>query len=127
MQRKEQLMNDLRSFRDQHQDEGYNTKTDWSTELFVSKPLIDDYKADFNSIIKVTHSEKIGQLQNELTRYRFDSILHVDKKQQNSNRTKTYHQTGKQVLDQTPTTELPVVQGSETAYILYTSGTTGYP
>ncbi len=125
LDRKDRMTGELLAFKRQHGPEKYTTKTDWSAELFVSREMIEDYRADFSCIAAVEHSEKYGKLQNELSLYRFDSLLHIDKTRPNMGRRKRFSISGKQQLNQTDT--LPEVNGDETAYLIYTSGTTGYP
>ncbi|MEW9698048.1 amino acid adenylation domain-containing protein [Paenibacillus sp. SI8] len=57
----------------------HRTKTDWSNELFLSERYWSDLAADFNCIQSIQVSKKIHTIENELTTYRYDTILEINK------------------------------------------------
>ncbi len=127
LEKKPQMIADLKRFKAKHSRDQYKTKTDWSTELFVSRQLLEDLQADFANISRVDHSEKIAAIENELTRYRFDSILHIDKTCSNGIKLKSKHQFGLSAVGTNKDIDLPSIQENDIAYLIYTSGTTGFP
>ncbi|MCP4214677.1 MAG: AMP-binding protein, partial [bacterium] len=134
---KETLIEDLRLFKLEHQ--GYRTKVDWSSELFVSRGFFRDLAHDFPEIAEVSFSRKIHTHQNELTRYRYDTLIKIAGKRRpsseslsieagstDSERHKFQQDLG--TLETIPF-EKPAVpsQPHHLAYLIYTSGTTGRP
>lgn len=55
------------------------TKTDWSEELFLKRSFFCHLGETLPQIVKIEVSDKIATIENELTRYRYDVILHVSK------------------------------------------------
>lgn len=127
---KGQLERDLKTFQQENEKHSDSTKTDWSTELFLSRDFFDDLPHDIPEIQKVTFSKKIHTIENELTRYRYDVLLSVDKRTQagqpkNSRRKFLWD---RRVLNSGQS--LPqhsVVHPGDPAYIIFTSGSTGIP
>jgi amino acid adenylation domain-containing protein len=124
------LLESLRSFADRHPKKNYNTKIDWSNELFLSKPFLEDLCWDFPSIETVTFSAKSGSLQNELTLFRFDAIITMTNNVGNPPKAKLRHKvphdkTALQNLDSQNFKSLS--KPNDIAYIIYTSGSTGLP
>ena len=127
---KEALINSLKEFKDKNRGKGYRTKTDWSVELFISRDFFDDLMFDFHQIKSVAFSNKLYTIENELTRFRYDALLNVDKnnKFSFSERRRHKYQQGLDSINKYGTT--PVKAGGvpeNLAYIIYTSGTTGIP
>jgi amino acid adenylation domain-containing protein len=105
------------------------TKTDWSAELFVSKDFFRDLAFDLPAIRDLHFSSKIHTIANELTRYRYDVILEIDKEQEHppsGNRRKRQHDLRRvdPLSSQSPER---TVSPEGLAYIIYTSGSTGAP
>ncbi|MCP5106597.1 MAG: AMP-binding protein, partial [bacterium] len=123
---KADLLNDLRNFNRSGQ---YKTKTDWSSELFLSRDFFSDLTVEIPEISRVEFSDKIHTISNELTRFRYDALLTVAK---HPVRKKIYS-THKIQADLRALarygTESPSVSASSRglAYIMYTSGSTGVP
>ena len=129
---KGELINSLLEFKRSNEGKGYTTKIDWSNELFISRKFFDDLAYDYPFVIDVTHSEKIFTVESELTNYRFDTIVSVDKNVSNdviTNQGNRY----KKLFDKTTLLQYSidpvevVAKPSNMAYITYTSGTTGKP
>ncbi len=121
---------DLDSFARENRDKGYQTKTAWDAELFVSRRFFEDLQHELPNIKSCSFSSKIHTIQNELTDYRFDAVLAIDKA---CNRPE--HQLPKHKLQHDlrhvrhyPNQEIvnPISMRAP-AYVIYTSGTSGNP
>lgn len=60
-----------------------NTKLSIRGELFYSREFFQDCKTEFPQIKDIVFSQKIGTIENELTKYRYDAILVIDKTNKN--------------------------------------------
>jgi amino acid adenylation domain-containing protein/non-ribosomal peptide synthase protein (TIGR01720 family) len=114
----------------QNKDKGFRTKTDWSNELFISRQFLEDLQADIPEIVAVQCSLKNHTVENELTRFRYDAILTINKKCM-VNKPESFkhkHQHDLSNLEREPTQNLnqPVLSNA-LAYVLFTSGSTGVP
>lgn len=67
----------LRLYKEQHPTS--RTKLDLSQELYLAKDYFRDLLVDFNEISKIEFSDKIHTIQNELTRYRYDALIYIEK------------------------------------------------
>jgi amino acid adenylation domain-containing protein len=130
---KEALIADLMNFKKAHRDNPrYKTKTDWSEELFISPSYLEDLMWDIPEIRGVDFSEKIYTMENELTKFRYDALLTIDKnepvepREKSGRRHKYRHDLQK--LRKYGNSPLHTVSRSEApVYIIYTSGSTGIP
>jgi amino acid adenylation domain-containing protein len=128
--KKRNLVQELRAFKEANRDESVTTKTDWSAELFVSREFFEDLSVDHPEIRRVECSGKRYTQENELTKFRYDALLAVDKTAAAPARWR-----GKQKYqdDWRPVAACPrepLVPGptpGNAAYIIYTSGSTGTP
>jgi amino acid adenylation domain-containing protein len=127
------MIRELNAFKQAHKNSGkhYNTKTDFSAELFVPGSFFKDLEAEMTEIREVKFSDKIFTIENELTRFRYDTLIHVDKTAAGGaagRPGKTKHQDDLAVLSRfeakPPHQAIPP---HSPAYIIYTSGTTGQP
>ncbi|CAL2108048.1 conserved hypothetical protein [Tenacibaculum sp. 190524A02b] len=126
--KKQDLIEDLKEFKKANPKA--NTKLEWDEELFVSKSFIDNYIESKDIKTKVTYSDKLGRIQNELKKFRFDAVLEIDKEKP---KTKKIKGTIKYQFDLShiesqqgnnyPNLALP----QDVSYIIYTSGSTGKP
>ncbi|TNE55038.1 MAG: amino acid adenylation domain-containing protein [Bacteroidetes bacterium] len=129
LDKKAELIQSLKDFELENIGKGYQTKTDWSHELFLSRDFIEDLLLEFPEISTCSHSEKIHTLKNELTEFRFDSLLKIDK---NASK-KENHTAHKWQRDlrhiQESTDQAPDVriEADDLLYVIYTSGSTGLP
>ncbi|WP_133054553.1 condensation domain-containing protein, partial [Niastella populi] len=78
--KKAAMLEDLEQFKLENWDKGYNTKIDFSTDFFVAKGYFLDLIITEKDIVDVAISDKIRTIENELTKYRYDVILQIDKK-----------------------------------------------
>jgi amino acid adenylation domain-containing protein len=77
--KKADMIAELEQFKIDNSDKGYTTKTDFSTDLFVSKGYFQDLVFVEDELASVQISEKISTIDNELTKFRFDALLQIDK------------------------------------------------
>ncbi|MCP4151996.1 MAG: methyltransferase domain-containing protein, partial [bacterium] len=137
--RKHILETDMKNFKKANPAKGYTTKTDFSAELFISRGYWQDTAADLQEIEDIHFSRKIHTVENELTRYRYDAQIEVNKKDAPHMKwCKTKHRDHLGTLIEfekttgtsniaTPVTPIATVAPHQPAYIIYTSGTTGKP
>ncbi|EFM11861.1 amino acid adenylation domain protein [Paenibacillus curdlanolyticus YK9] len=128
---KKQLIQSMTQFKREHSQVGYTTKIGWETELFVSPKYLEDLQVDFPVIRSVQCSKKVHTVVNELTLFRYDAILEVDKNESNASErplVKMKNQYDRKDLDQLDACRSIVAANpSNAAYVLFTSGTTGKP
>jgi amino acid adenylation domain-containing protein len=125
--------------------ESTRTKTDWTSELFVSREFFLDLRCQHPEILAITFSKKIHTLENELTKYRYDALLTIEKhekeKQEITSLTginNLHHKKGTLIRNKSQEDQWDLQETSyqhpgnrgtpmDPAYIIYTSGTTGKP
>ncbi len=127
---KSAMIDSLVSFKHEHAGSNSKTKTDWSNELFVSRGFFEDLCTEVSEIDSVSFSDKIFSIDNELTRYRYDTLLKINKNAdiQRPWRDKHKSQIGANLLECKE--KVPCVSYAgpgDLAYIIYTSGSTGNP
>ncbi len=123
---KEQLQESLRQFKEAHRHEGYRTKLEWKEELFLSREFLNDLGGDF-PISHIAYSKKECIIENELTRFRFDAFLTIDKTL-DSLVQKKKKQYGLRNVEICPHHDLKLsLSDKNLAYVLFTSGSTGLP
>lgn len=127
---KEKMEEDFHMYASNHGNK--NTKTDWSEELFVSRSFLLELAEAFDEIVDIEFSSKIYTIDNELTRYRYDAIVHVDKtnkKSKESTNRKTRFQLDTRNLKEDTKQEVEEIsyEADKASYIIYTSGSTGMP
>lgn len=129
LEQKDRMIQDLINFKKNNEDKDYRTKLSFSEELFLSRQFFNDLFIDFSEINNIQFSDKIFCIENELTKYRYDVILKIDKNnitQKNVKRNKNRHDLS--VLNKHKNHDVIVnYDKNSVAYITYTSGTTGTP
>jgi len=125
--KKYDLLDSLLEFKKQNP--GYDTKTDISEELFVSRRFFEDMPVEMKEIKGVHFSTKIHTIENELTRYRYDAIMQIDKENRELliARKHRYQYDMRALEGFADTCPQTPVTNKNLAYIIYTSGTTGRP
>ncbi|NLD49228.1 MAG: amino acid adenylation domain-containing protein, partial [Clostridiaceae bacterium] len=128
LDRRAALSEALIKFKEDNEGKGYRTKTDYSIELFFKKEFFEDLRAEFPAVKNIEFSDKIHTIENELTRFRYDAVLFVDKKQPLSyfSKFKMQHDL-REVEKQSDQRPEVKIAPENLAYIIYTSGTTGKP
>jgi tyrocidine synthetase-3 len=128
---KRDLIRDLEDFKAAHAGEDITTKTDWSTELFVSRDFFRDLRWEMPDVVAVDFSPKRHTVSNELTKFRYDALLRIDKNRPSQKvirPAKCKQQHDLRLVEQACPIDLPCQSSSrDLAYIIYTSGTTGRP
>lgn len=127
---KQALVDETNAYRRQSDDTSQRTKTDWESELFVSRAFFQDLACECSCIESIECSDKIHTIENELTKYRYDVIIKINKnnKQNRGKGQKQKYQEDRRVLTNMGTDSPRVsVQPEDAAYVIYTSGTTGKP
>jgi amino acid adenylation domain-containing protein/thioester reductase-like protein len=130
LDRKQELIESLEDYKEQHPDESSKTKNDFSYELFVPKSFFDNLKKEIKEIHKIEFSGKIHSIENELTNYRYDTLLHINKKGKKKIESSTtpINVYGTDDFKYNDATDLNIpLNSSVLAYIIYTSGTSGKP
>jgi fengycin family lipopeptide synthetase D len=128
-QLKEELEREMAAFK-QAADGTTTTKTDWSAELFVSRGFFEDLTVEIPGVCDVQFSGKIHTLENELTKFRYDALITIDKNHDRggTGAGKQKYQADRTCLDNSGAEAVkPGTQPSNLAYIIYTSGSTGRP
>jgi amino acid adenylation domain-containing protein len=123
------LIKSLNDFSIANQGKGYVTKTEWSSELFVSRNFFNDLQTDFPVMREVAFSDKIGTIENELTLFRYDAIFRIDKNKTSNHHpvSKIKNQFDRKILDSYSFDAIDLSRPEQLSYIIYTSGSTGQP
>jgi amino acid adenylation domain-containing protein len=125
---RDDLTRSLNKFKELNPDK--TTRVDVSDELFASRGFWNDLRFKLRTICDVDCSLKIGTLKNELTEYRYDVLLFVDKARANEEPPgkQNKYQFDRRVLDGFSSDTLDVVVSPETvSNVIFTSGSTGDP
>ncbi len=126
---KEQLEKYMHDFKNQNHNQQYRTKTDWSVELFLSRRFLEDLQADFPMIVDVCISQKEHTIENELTQFRYDALLFIDKQSpvpRTAKKHKDQYGLCHLISSSKANLNLPI-SPTALAYVLFTSGSTGVP
>lgn len=131
---KDELIADLVRFKNENRDKNYTTLTDRSLELFLSRRFFEDLTAEFTGIADLEFSGKICKEENELTRFRYDVLVKIDKtaKETQKIRAKHKYQDDGRALEKYGGVSVDFPAASQPkpgdlAYVIYTSGSTGEP
>ncbi|HSH66405.1 MAG TPA: AMP-binding protein, partial [Bacteroidia bacterium] len=126
--KREELITDLTLFKRNNQNKDYHTKTDWGVELFIGRDYLDDLIKEQIGIVEATYTDKIHSITNELTQYRYDALLRIDKTASVKPLPKLKNQYSLTAIKKYDTTPINYgIKSSNLAYVFYTSGTTGKP
>ncbi|WCF06624.1 amino acid adenylation domain-containing protein [Paenibacillus thiaminolyticus] len=129
LDKKEELLESLRQYKREHPQA--KTKTEFHDELFLSRDFFTELQHELKEIASIEFSEKIYTIENELTRYRYDVIITINKENEKkrSPSLKKKHQHGFDRIKHLSYSRLTVQsQAPENlAYVIYTSGSTGVP
>ena len=122
------LINELNEFRLANKDKDYRTKIDWSSELFISRAFLKDFVADNPALVGYDFSDKIKTVDNELTKFRFDALLTLNKQNANDKAQVTKHRYDLNEIEEYANAIVAHKGGkNDLGYVMYTSGTTGQP
>ncbi|MCP5046067.1 MAG: AMP-binding protein, partial [bacterium] len=134
---KDEFVRDLETYKLEHSHEGVRTKTDRSSELFLSRSFFDDLRSHFPHIARIDYS-KIDASESEISRYGFDLIMEIHRRpgadpfsglrEPGDNGSRHRYQYDRRALDRLPVTPLADPSHSRgLCYLIYTSGSTGTP
>jgi amino acid adenylation domain-containing protein len=131
-EKKQTLVQELTSFKRNNRDKEYTTKTDFSAELFLSRGFWEDMSIEYNEIEAIELSDKIYTIENELTKFRYDVLITINKRPPPvKKRAKRKHQDDRSCLGSfghhRNSGLISKVWSHNPAYIIYTSGSTGMP
>jgi cyclopropane fatty-acyl-phospholipid synthase-like methyltransferase len=87
--KKRELVKDLEEFKRINNNDDNKTKTEWNEELFLSRGFWNDLHYEINSIEKIDFSNKIFTIENELTKFRYDAIIQVNKRNYSKRKSKS--------------------------------------
>jgi amino acid adenylation domain-containing protein len=59
---------------------GAMVRSDWEEELFLDKDFFYDLQQKYPEVVDLEISKKLGEIENELTRFRYDVLLKVNKR-----------------------------------------------
>ncbi|WP_150267101.1 non-ribosomal peptide synthetase [Paenibacillus tepidiphilus] len=130
LEKRDDLIHSLKQFKQADLQMKYRTKTDWSRELFLHKGYFEDLSVNVNGIQQAIFSEKKYTLENELTKFRYDVLLTVDKNAGTAGFSPVLHKRCSCLNDfrSNQTDRIASISTSEhIAYVIFTSGTTGFP
>lgn len=113
-----------------HAGMGHKTKTDWERELFLGRDFFHALASHCPEIQSVEITDKIGHIDNELKRFRYDVVLRIDKTRGADQKpARGRVQLGRLALGTCAGRAAPpapcTMAGA--AYVMYTSGSTGTP
>jgi tyrocidine synthetase-3 len=130
-EKKDAMVQELSTFKYSNRDKGYQTKTDFSSELFVSRGFWEDLGGEWDVIQDIQFSDKLYTIENELTKFRYDALITINKRIREFCRKKwekQKYQDDMRILSHTGSQSLHLpVSPQNLAYTIYTSGTTGNP
>lgn len=126
------LIRDMEEFNRGENRNNRRAKTDWSSELFVSRSFFKDLPHEMSWIAAVECTGKEFTIENELTKFRYDVLLTVDRSGADNigfdRLEKSRYQHDLSALEPLPDSRPDVkVTPDFMAYTLFTSGSTGTP
>ncbi|MGE5340958.1 MAG: amino acid adenylation domain-containing protein [Candidatus Omnitrophota bacterium] len=126
---KEAMIEDLVAFKRNNRDKNVKTKIIWEAEQFFAKGFFEDLAFEIPGIQAVTFSDKIFTVENELTKFRYDTLIRVDKTIEGPKTgVKHKHQHGLPDMEKLgPPQPVSRADFNSPAYVIYTSGSTGAP
>ena len=106
------------------------TRLEREKELYMSRELLEDLRHEFPAIAEVTTSKMIAEHESELSLYRFDALLKIDKKDTAvpNDTAKTKQQFDRRAWVTADSGPVPEKNRADSlAYLIFTSGSTGEP
>jgi amino acid adenylation domain-containing protein len=127
--KKDDLVREMTAFKIANKDKNYTTKTDFCSELFVAREYWQDLGAEMGEIERLEFSDKIYTIENELTKFRYDALIMINKGFSFLRRvSKHKYQEDLCQLSVLASEAFHIALSPDhLAYIIYTSGSTGRP
>jgi fengycin family lipopeptide synthetase D len=131
--KKSAMVSELTAFKKANRNKNYTTKTDFSAELFLSRKFWEDLGAELEEIRDIQFSDKIYTIENELTKFRYDVLIAIDKKKPAAfvkKWRKQKHQDDLNIFSLPGFNSEPLhldISADGLCYVIFTSGTTGNP
>ncbi|MFF2885481.1 amino acid adenylation domain-containing protein [Paenibacillus sp. NPDC057967] len=125
---KPELLASLRDYKQKHPEA--RTKLEYNEELFLPRAYFEDLAHSVADIRSVRFSNKMYSIENELTRFRYDAVLEIDRRKANTYVSGIRHkrQYDRHALASYSSERVNRSLSSDRlAYIIYTSGSTGKP
>ena len=126
-EKREDLITDLENFKAKNTNPNFRTKTDWVSELFIHKGFLNDFVSTDPGLKSVDFSDKIRTVENELTKFRYDAILEVDKNARSSSSPEKFQFDLRTITNGAEKFNSDLPNAENPAYVIYTSGSTGKP
>ena len=125
---KETFINELLNYRNEHPEKRNSVSIDnIDTKLFLPRNFFLSLAESNENIEEVQCLNKIYTVENELTKYRYDVVIKINKDDKKIITRGRYAFDNSDLEDFKGRKVLPEAKGDDTAYIIYTSGTTGKP
>lgn len=119
-----------KSHREELKQSHFRIDTELSQELFVARGFFEDLVLDIREISQVEITDKIYTIANELTKYRYDIMITIDKNRvmPKTVKSRLKHRHDLEMLKHFPVERMRTEMTMDhLVYIIYTSGTTGNP
>ncbi|MCX6582995.1 MAG: amino acid adenylation domain-containing protein [Candidatus Aminicenantes bacterium] len=117
------LIREMVEFKRAHGERGYRTKTDFSGDLFIPRDFFRGLRMNIPALQEPKFSNKIHTVENELTKFRYDVLVKINKTPLIITPNKSFFGVKGRFFQKKPL----VVEDNSLAYIMYTSGSTGRP
>ncbi|MGD2089691.1 MAG: amino acid adenylation domain-containing protein [Candidatus Aminicenantes bacterium] len=82
LRKKQQLIRSVLEYKEQNPEA--QVKKQWDDDLFVDVDFFHDLEQKYPQIVQWEVSGKLGRIENELTRFRYDVLLKIDKRVKNN-------------------------------------------
>ena len=128
LRRRDALLQSLADFSREHAGSGYRTKLEWDDELFLDPDFFHDLRGHLPGVCDVQVSDKIHTIGNELTGFRYDAVIRIDRTS-----APTPHRPAKRYSGRPEIAAASAIAPAvgchpdRCAYVMYTSGSTGTP
>lgn len=123
---KDDLIQSIRDYQNENPDA--KAKLDWHEEFFAGKSYFDHLPHRFESVVAVEHSDKQGSLKNELSEFRYDTFITVDKTADGIDKgVQQKFQYDLSDVRAASDADLNLCEILDSSYVIHTSGSTGKP
>jgi amino acid adenylation domain-containing protein len=130
LETRDEMITGIVGYKAAHGIDQHAGRMDFSADIFIPRAYFDELAFDMPGITSVSHSEKQGTLANELTAYRYDTMIHIDRSSSRVAHTgeRKFTEYSRSEIDACAATPpARKIHPDHLAYIIYTSGSTGRP